>query len=364
MFSGTMRSRRAILLFHLCSTMPPILLSEHYIYMNIHEYFITPSILLSQYSLSEKIHDLDIIIIPGTNRRKQSADSRSEKCALLHGHRGSASLKAFVVWKGKLYAIFKGVNSVDEYMCQPPFEFKRTIPVEGMKNPVDIASCSKFNCLYVTDADVRCVWKISFSRFRAIGDITKIISDVEFPSTLKISVTPIGKLVLVEDCELADGNMVSRGSVNIYDENGTPKKIYHIPAGAGNESLKHAVLNNHDRFVVSFGGRLGILDKLENITARYPISGSPAFDKEEAWHVVIDDHDRTFLTNFKNREIIVLDKDLHELFSLDISTAQLEDTDPPICYTVHMDKIYIGLLSGNILVKDVKAGMFFNMFTN
>ena len=42
-----------------------------------------------------------------------------------------------------------------------PFSLQNDIEIKEIKQPVDVVSSEKENCLYVSDAEEKCVWKMT-----------------------------------------------------------------------------------------------------------------------------------------------------------------------------------------------------------
>ena len=79
--------------------------------------------------------------------------------------------------RNEIYILFhsgefvRNVSRIRVFEDRYPFRLQTDIKTEEIKYPIDIVSSEKENCLYVSDDDENCVWKIT----RETDDQQKIL---------------------------------------------------------------------------------------------------------------------------------------------------------------------------------------------
>ena len=220
-------------------------------------------------------------------------------------------LKGIAVLGDKLYVLFENYDTISAARCKSAIHRQRKkLRVPGMKTPEDITACNKSNALFVTDSAIQCVWKIPLGK----GKPGKFIENIDPPYS--ISVTELGRIILVKE-----RTQESESSIEMYTSTGHLDKSLKLKSSA--ESLRHAVLTKDDRYVVSFGGRIGMVDKLGNILKSYPTIDDPGFTTPtEPWRIFME-NGSTYLAYFQNHKIIVLDGNFVETSAYQL--PKLED---------------------------------------
>src|SRR6218665_1702767 len=74
---------------------------------------------------------------------------------LSKGARGITKLR------NEIYVLSITHNLISVYEDRYPFRLKKNMKIEETKFPICIVSSEKENCLYVSDYDEQCVWKIT-----------------------------------------------------------------------------------------------------------------------------------------------------------------------------------------------------------
>ena len=113
---------------------------------------------------------------------------------------GNEYVRGVTKLRNEIYVLCRSISSsssnhvIRVFEDRIPFRLQKTIEIKEIKYPRDIGSSEKGNCLYVSDYDEKCVWKIT----RETDDQHKIIkwltTDYQ-PYTL--SVSSDGQLLMV-----------------------------------------------------------------------------------------------------------------------------------------------------------------------
>src|SRR6218665_1130956 len=90
--------------------------------------------------------------------------------------------------------VIDGENVIRVFEDQNQFRLLRKITIKQIKDPQDIGSSEKKNCLYVSDSDGYCIWKITKEQ----GDehkVMKWLTTDHKPYTISVSID--GNLLMV-----------------------------------------------------------------------------------------------------------------------------------------------------------------------
>ena len=117
-----------------------------------------------------------------------------------------------------------------------PFRFQRNIEIKTIKEPSDIGSCEKENCLYVSDFKEKCVWKITRTTDYEHTIIKWLATDYQ-PRTL--SVSSGGQLLMVND---------SLSTLMIYGSDAELIRSIQLPEDMKNP--RHAVETSIGNFII------------------------------------------------------------------------------------------------------------------
>ena len=147
----------------------------------------------------------------------------------------------------KVYVMHKVSNRIHVYNISKPFSILEWFTVKDFKSPHDVAACAISNCLYVTDLETRCIWKIVPSDRQA----TRWLSNLEEPFTL--SVSNDGRVIVPRDgqpsfVEIYNSYSVLIQSVQLPEQIQHPKRAIETPTG--NVILLHRC-SNHSVIVLS-----------------------------------------------------------------------------------------------------------------
>ena len=301
---------------------------------NIYWKFINPKLLLNIFDILFEMIMFSFV----EDRQRDIGTYTLERRAVTE----RTNLMSLTLFQSKLYAVFESCNVVGVYQSSPPFKREQDIVIKEMITPIDIEGHEKFRCIYVSDSTNRCIWKISFNILKS-PTIMRFLENLD--CSFKFSVSPTDKIVLVKE---RSGDTPS--SIEVYGETEGQRKS--IVLQSGTESLQHAVFNHNDRFIVSFGGRVGEVDKNGNILLSYPPLYDPPFHTEAPWHVVIHENNRVFIPQYENNKIQLLDNDFKDIVGC-INLGSQPNSSYLQKYIINKDKLYVGLQSGDIHVAEL-----------
>src|SRR6218665_492649 len=147
----------------------------------------------------------------------------------------------------KVYMIYEASNRIQVFNPRIPFSVLEEIRVKDLKSPYDVAACATSNCLYVTDLETRCIWKIMPSDRQA----TRWLSNLGEPFTLSMSSD--GRVIVPRDgqpsfVEIYNSDAVLVQNVRLPAEIQHAKRVIETPTG--NLILLHRC-SNHSSVVLS-----------------------------------------------------------------------------------------------------------------
>lgn len=182
-----------------------------------------------------------------------------------------------------------------------------------IKNPFDIGSSEKVNCVYISDFDEKCVWKITADKYKIIKWLT-----IDFkPSTL--SVTSEGQLLLTSE---------SASILRIYDSKA--ELIYSIQLRGDIKSPIHAVETSNGNFVILHRWKdidesgesrsiarmrkakwgICVLTRDGQMVISRFIPSNKTEKLDDPKYLSVDSDDRVFLADYTNRRVILLQANL------------------------------------------------------
>ena len=138
----------------------------------------------------------------------------------------------------RLYVVCWQSNTILVYEDREPFAHLDNVQITRIRSPRDIAACTKANCLYITDYNRPCVWKLKPS---SDYKITRWLAGIGDPWTL--SVTDDGDVLVFREARPA--------LLELYDMEANLVKRIQLPAEI--ESPHHAVVTSTGSFIVSHG---------------------------------------------------------------------------------------------------------------
>ena len=157
-------------------------------------------------------------------------------------------LKSFAMLNDQMYVIYQRCQSVYVYNYSEQFKLIDEIIVVEMKAPKDIAVCEKYNCVYISDSEVKCIWKVSLNEPK---QITKYASDFNAP--YGISVSPSGTIVTVDEMQNSDGSI--KTNILLYHRK-TSRATKKIDPEKITKPIKYAMMLSNHACIVCLEGEI------------------------------------------------------------------------------------------------------------
>lgn len=204
----------------------------------------------------------------------------------------------------KLYFVCAWTNTIFVHNADHPFSRYETILVKDMKCPNDLVSCPENDCIYITDSDHGCVWRISDA-----GKSERWVGKAGQPWTISAR---RGRVLLP-----ADGKPPQ---LNIYGPGGGILSRIRLPSAI--ESVQHAIELRNGHFIVSHGRNSGRSSRICEISKTGSLvrsfdgmepKGGPSCATLVKWpkHLAIGDNEETILVaEFANHYVLRLSRSL------------------------------------------------------
>ena len=182
------------------------------------------------------------------------------------------------------------------------------------------------------------------------NDISKIfVPNLPPLSSYFLSVTSNGYMVVTAN----DATDDTLHKIVIYDKAGTPTMMN---VNWENEPIRHAAMVSEDQWIVNVGGRIGLVDKNRNILQCYPARDDPAMTCDKCGQIVVGSDGFTYVVNCESHKIIILDKNLSAVDSIDLKNLRYKDELLQKCVVIE-NKLILGFTSGRILVKRLRRNI-------
>ena len=228
----------------------------------------------------------------------------------------------------------------------------RRLPVNDMENPVDMAACRKFSCIYVADCEnpeVPGMLKRRFKKWQQKNVVHRIekegsaINWMVGDKLTALSVTAEPNYHVIVTCREAR-------KLNEFTTNGVLVREVVLQHDVVNPL--HAVTFN-GRFIVSHGfsfddrTRVCIVDCTGRVTAFYdePRNESVKGRLGCPLHLAVDGDGNIFAVDLNNRRILLMDPTLCEVREL----VTKDNVDRPIFFP---SRLYLDDLRGRLFVAD------------
>ena len=232
----------------------------------------------------------------------------------------------------RLYVLLTDAIRVFEDL--EPFNRVTELTIPGMKSLVDIAACHNFMCLYVTDRERACVWRLDIDHKASV-----IVPNIASPYTLSVS---------------GEGNIVTvrwgnPSSVDIYGPDALLN--YMITLDPTVVLPYHAVQTSNRTIVLSHGGKGNrthrVLElSLEGETLRsYPANNQVDGNLNCPVHLALDGDNRVFVADFYNGIVILLRNHLELDRLLVVEPRDGVRRPSRLCYLA--DRKMLFLVNGN-----------------
>lgn len=232
----------------------------------------------------------------------------------------------------RLYVLLADAIRVFENL--EPFNRVTELTIPGMKSLVDIASCHNFMCLYVTDRNRSCVWRLDIDH-----KASEVLQNIANPYTLSVS---------------ADGNLVmvrwgNPSSVEIYGTDAL--LLYMITLGPDVTLPYHAVQMSTGNIVLSHGGKDNRTHRVLELSLEGEVLRSfPAHNQLDSklncpLHLALDGENRVFVADYYNGIVILLRHQLELDRLLVVETKDGVRRPSRLCYLADQKMLF--LVNGN-----------------
>lgn len=227
-----------------------------------------------------------------------------------------------------MYVAHHGLNVISVYKTAPTFKHMKEITVDGLSEPFDMAACPLNRCLYITDSENKCVWKVQ----AADGKATKWMENIFDPFT--ISVSSKGNVLMVRQ----------PNTVAEYNVEGAVVEKCRVDYVPKIEDIQHAVENEQGNFVVIHGGQRDKVHAICEVSKDGGLlrsfgsdPGNGAQQLRNPRHVAVDDQDRVYVVDAFNDRVLQLDKRLQTVLKIPCSARS-----QPLRLAINDGQILIG----------------------
>lgn len=213
----------------------------------------------------------------------------------------------------KIYVLSGSIGSVLVYQARDPFSFIDEIAIPEITSPWDIAGSSESSCLYISDKDTSCVWKVSLTEVEKDGWfgseryehlVSRWLCGISEPHTLSISNDGTMLLLLV-------GNPPR---LETYDHDSTLIRSLELPLDV--EDPRHALESSTGTYVISYGwsgtktqGLVELASDGRVLRTNEPLNEWQQLKNPH--HLAIDAENRVYVADFYNNRVLLLDSNLH-----------------------------------------------------
>lgn len=198
-------------------------------------------------------------------------------------------------------------SSVLVYNDQSPFQLQKEIVLEAVRLPKDIVASTELRCLYISDKDKKCIWKVTITDCR----LREWLQGVEDPFTMSLS---SDNMVVIPRC-----GQPTR--LEIYAPNAA--LFHHIQLSLEIENIRHAVEIPMRNFIilVQWTGRTlsGVWQAArwtvcEVNRVGHTVRSFEATDDSQQlnnpYHLSLDMYDGVFVVDSGSHSVVQFDSDL------------------------------------------------------
>lgn len=249
----------------------------------------------------------------------------------------------------RVYIVYRKSDTISVYNSeQQPFTQLRSIHVNGMKDPTDMAASVNSNCLYVADWVSRCVWRV-----RADHKVDKWIDGV---NALGLSVTSEGHLVIliVTDLQGSRANVTCRGRVEVYGVDKLKLTVLKLPHDVGNPW--RALQTSANTFIVSHGTEWTALHRVVEVNNEGSIvtshggpRGNGMGQLDSPYHIALDADERVFVADCLNSRVLLFSRKLN-IERVLLTWSRADDVYWPtrLHYDTETSQLAVGLGTGHV----------------
>lgn len=224
------------------------------------------------------------------------------------------SVMGVTVVDDNIYVLSESLGSVLVYQARDPFGLIKKIGIPEIKSPWDMVGSSESSCLYISDKDTSCVWKVTLTEVEKEGWflnerhehlVSRWLCGIRDPHTMSLSND--GTMLL-----LVSG---SPPLLETYDHDSTLIQSLELPLDVV-EDPRHALETTSGTYIVSFGWSGTKTQGIVELTSdgRVLRTNEPLYDWERLknpHHLAMDAENRVFVADFYNNRVLLLDSNLH-----------------------------------------------------
>lgn len=253
--------------------------------------------------------------------------------------------------RNEIYVLCRTVSAethvIRVFEDRNPFLHRQKIEIKEIEFPWDIGSSDKENCLYVSDSDKECFWKIT----RVTDDDHRIITRLRiYDAPFALSVTRDGRLLVVN----------SRASIlMIYGSDAKNVQSIRLPKDIDNP--RHAVETSIGNFIIihermeegntrSRGRARNALWAVSELTrdGEVVMRSFPSSSKKQTLrnpqYLLLDSDDQAYVADYENSRVILLGSDLR--WKQILCPAKEEETrirrPQRLCYDEDKKQLIVG----------------------
>ena len=247
----------------------------------------------------------------------------------------SASCVSGVAYSdNKIYTLQDGPKSLHVYGDREPFALQKSIQINEVQDPEDLAYSNSSNCLYITDKGEQCIWKIDLRN----DQVTKWLRQISQP--YRLSVSTEGHVLILKESN-------SFWYIEIYRSDAVLQRRLQLP----NEILEpqHAILSSTGDFIIAHftvlwsSSGLSKLSSDGHIVNRF-IPRNVAEQFIHLNHLAFDSvYKRLFALDINGNKVTLLDADL--TWSQTILSMEKHGISTPtrMCYNPGKSQLIVGM---------------------
>lgn len=232
-----------------------------------------------------------------------------------------------------VYILCQSPNSVAVFSGQTPFDLLETIEIADIRKPEDIGASQKDACLYISDSGNKCLWK------RTKDQLVMWLSNVDWPFTLSVS---------------GDGHVLiaRKGQPSVMELYGHDSVLIQcISMPTDIIDPLHGVQTTTGNLVISHWWRDSVTEGVCELTlggqvVRRFIGKDKSQELNFPRYLALDTDDRTFVTDFDDNRVIMLDSDLGWIRVLLTKGEDAIEYPERLCFDKKKKQLMVGHVDG------------------
>ena len=258
----------------------------------------------------------------------------------------------------KIFVVCRKLPFIVVYMSQEPYTQLPNIPINGLKNPQDIAAGSRF--LYVNDPRSRAIWQVKEDD----GKVHQWISRVRAAS---VSVTSEEKLVVLVAVDIRgnvkERNKTWRGEIRIYSPDAVREAFIKLSRDITTPLC--VLMTTRKTFIVSYGLEWHEMNRVceVDMTGRMlkAFGSAPGKDVDQLstpWRASLDDEERIIVADTQNHRVLLLNEQLmlrRVLLTWYPQSSSNARGPHRLHYDISSGRLLVGLRKGPLEVYKLRA---------